>query len=61
MYEKEIFMFYQLNRTTKLKERNYFVYKIITCPIRADILDVYSKLEKCIVVLANLTKNCVKA
>ena len=49
-----------MKQDRKLKEWNYFVYKIITCPIRADILDVYSKLEKCIMVLANLVIICVK-
>ena len=34
--------------------------KGLTCPIRADILDVYSKLEKCIVVLDDLETICVK-
>ena len=47
--------------TIELKERNFFVYKIISCPIRVDILDVYSNLEKCIMVLANLASIYVKA
>ena len=44
-----------------IEGKDYFVYKIITCPIRADILDVYSKLEKYITVLADLAAICVKA
>ena len=39
---------------------NYFVYKTITCPIRADILDVYSNLKNWIVVLVDLAVICVK-
>ena len=48
---------FKRNRTAELKVRN----KIITCPIRADILDVYSKLEKWIVVLADPVEICVMA
>ena len=44
-----------------IEEKDYFVYKIITCLIRFDILDVYSKLEKWIGVLVDLAKICVKA
>ena len=40
----------------ELKERNYFLYKIITYLIRADILDVYSKLENDIVVLDDIAE-----
>ena len=49
------------NRIVELRERNYFVYKIITYPIRGNILYVNSKLEKCIIVLVDLAKICVMA
>ena len=39
----------------EIETKNCFVYKTITCPIRAGILDVYSNLEKWIVVLADPT------
>ena len=49
------------NRTVKLRKRNCFVYKRITCPVWDDILDVYSKLEKCIMVLADLAEIFIMA
>ena len=45
----------------KIKGKNCFVYKTITCPIRANILDVYSNLVKWIVILADLVVIYVKA
>ena len=36
-----------------IEGKNYFGGKTITSPIRDDILDVYSNLEKWIVLLAN--------
>ena len=44
-----------------IEGKDYFVYKIITCPIRVDILDVYSKFEKWIMVLADPVEICEKA
>ena len=50
-----------MKQDNKIEGKNYTIYKIITCPIRAEILDVYSKLEKCIMVLADLAEICVKS
>ena len=47
---------FEAKQDSGIQGKNYFVYKIITCPIRADILDVYSKLKNWIVVLANPKK-----
>jgi hypothetical protein len=33
---------FEVKQENGIEEKDYFVYKIITCPIRADILDVYS-------------------
>ena len=46
---------FEVKHDSEMERKIYFVYKIITCPIRANILDIYSKLEKCIMVLANLS------
>ena len=45
----------------RIEGKNCFVYKTITYPIRAYILDVYSNLEKWIVVLADQEVIYVKA
>ena len=50
-----------VKQNSGIKGRNYFIYKLITWPNRANILDVYSKLENYIVVLANLETICEKA
>ena len=52
---------FEVKHDNKIKGKDYFVYKIITFPIRADIVDVYSKLENCIVVLGDLVVICEKA
>ena len=52
LYEIDIIMF-EVKYDNKIEGKNCFIYKIITCPIRANILDVYSNLEKWIVVLAD--------
>ena len=49
---------FEVKQDSEIEGKNCFVYKIITCPIRADILDVYSRLEKWFVALANPAKIC---
>ena len=50
-----------MKQDNRIKGKNCFVYKIITCPIRDDIVNVYSKLEKLFLVLADLEQICEKA
>ena len=59
LYKIEI-IFFKVKQDRRIKGKNYPIYKIITCPIRANILDVYSKLEKWFFVLANPKEICVK-
>ena len=44
---------FEEKQDSRIEGNNCFVYKIITCPIMANILDIYSNLEKWIVVLTN--------
>ena len=60
LYGTKILMF-EAKQNSGIEGKYYFVYKIISYPIRADILDGYSKLEKWIVVLADTATICVKA
>ena len=50
-----------MKRDSGIEGKDYFVYKIITCPIRANILDVCFKLKIYIMVLTDLVIFFVKA